>query len=232
MIITRRLHSKLSHWGLNIISLFQNSKLEESDFFKMHNDVENGTKKLQTLITMELIKKINEKVPQMENRIKKNLMTNKDQLNKFQDLTNEDFQSKLIHEMARNFEEQFNADIGYASSSDTPDDLSHGALIYEILTKWFSQNGIIWNDQQKQGQQWYLKNPTVQKKLIKAINIKQRNDRGAFNFTASRETIMKNIIRKELDKMIEMPKLAIEELVVHLKKSYRETLKVRLIPII
>ena len=198
----------------------------------MHNDAENGTKKLQTLITMELIKKINEKVPKMENRIKRNLMTNKDQLNKFQDLTNEDFQSKLIHGMARSFEEQFNADIGYASSSDTPDDLSHGALIYEILTKWFSQNGIIWNDQQKQGQQWYLKNPTVQKRLIKAINIKQRNDRGAFNFTASRETIMKNIIRKELDKMIEMPKLAIEELVVHLKKSYRETLKVRLIPII
>ena len=198
----------------------------------MHNDVENGTKKLQTIISMELIKKINEKVPKMETRIKKNLMTNKDQLNKFQDLTNEDFQSKLIHGMARKFEEQFNADIGYASSSDTPDDLSHGALIYEILSKWFSQNGIIWNDQQKQGQQWYLKNPTIQKRLIKAINIKQRNDRGAFNFTASRETIMKNIIRKELDNMIEMPKLAIEELVVHLKKSYRETLKVRLIPII
>ena len=232
MIVSCRLRSKLSHWGLNIISLFQNSKLEESDFFKMHNDVENGTKKLQTIISMELIKKINEKVPKMETRIKKNLMTNKDQLNKFQDLTNEDFQSKLIHGMARKFEEQFNADIGYASSSDTPDDLSHGALIYEILSKWFSQNGIIWNDQQKQGQQWYLKNPTIQKRLIKAINIKQRNDRGAFNFTASRETIMKNIIRKELDNMIEMPKLAIEELVVHLKKSYRETLKVRLIPII
>ena len=232
MIVSCRLRSKLSHWGLNIISLFQNSKSEESDFFKMHNDVENGTKKLQTIISMELIKKINEKVPKMETRIKKNLMTNKDQLNKFQDLTNEDFQSKLIHGMARKFEEQFNADIGYASSSDTPDDLSHGALIYEILSKWFSQNGIIWNDQQKQGQQWYLKNPTIQKRLIKAINIKQRNDRGAFNFTASRELIMKSIIRKELDNMIEMPKLAIEELVVHLKKSYRETLKVRLIPII
>ena len=232
MIVSRRLRSKLSHWGRNIISLFQNSKSEESDFFKMHNDVENGTKKLQTIISMELIKKINEKVPKMETRIKKNLMTNKDQLNKFQDLTNEDFQSKLIHGMARKFEEQFNADIGYASSSDTPDDLSHGALIYEILSKWFSQNGIIWNDQQKQGQQWYLKNPTIQKRLIKAINIKQRNDRGAFNFTASRELIMKSIIRKELDNMIEMPKLAIEELVVHLKKSYRETLKVRLIPII
>ena len=232
MIFSRRLRSKLSHWGRNIISLFQNSKSEESDFFKMHNDVENGTKKLQTIISMELIKKINEKVPKMETRIKKNLMTNKDQLNKFQDLTNEDFQSKLIHGMARKFEEQFNADIGYASSSDTPDDLSHGALIYEILSKWFSQNGIIWNDQQKQGQQWYLKNPTIQKRLIKAINIKQRNDRGAFNFTASRELIMKSIIRKELDNMIEMPKLAIEELVVHLKKSYRETLKVRLIPII
>ena len=198
----------------------------------MHNDVENGTQKLQTLITMELIKKINEEVPKTESRIKRNLMNNKEKLQKIQDLTSDDYQSKLIHAMARDFEEQFNADIGYASSSDTPDDLSHGALIYEILTKWFSQNGIIWNDQQKQGQQWYLKNPTIQKKLIKAINIKQRNNRGAFNFTASREKTMQTIIRKELDNMIIMPRLAIEELVVHLKKSYRETLKVRFISII
>ena len=198
----------------------------------MHNDVENGTQKLQTLITMELIKKINEEVPKTESRIKRNLMNNKEKLQKIQDLTSEDYQSKLIHAMARDFEEQFNADIGYASSSDTPDEVSHGALIYEILTKWFSQNGIIWNDQQKQGQQWYLKNPTIQKKLIKAINIKQRNNRGAFNFTASREKTMQTIIRKELDNMIIMPRLAIEELVVHLKKSYRETLKVRFISII
>ena len=198
----------------------------------MHNDVENGTQKLQTLITMELIKKINEEVPKTESRIKRNLMNNKEKLQKIQDLTSDDYQSKLIHAMARDFEEQFNADIGYASSSDTPDEVSHGALIYEILTKWFSQNGIIWNDQQKQGQQWYLKNPTIQKKLIKAINIKQRNNRGAFNFTASRERTMQTIIRKELDNMIEMPKVAIEELVLHLKKSYLETLKVCLIDII
>ena len=115
----------------------------------MHNDVENGTKNLQTIITKELIKKINEEVPKTESKIKKNLMTNKDKLKKIQDLTNEDYQSKLIHKMARDFEEQFNADIGYASPSDTPDEVSHGALIYEILYKWFSQNGIIWNDQQK-----------------------------------------------------------------------------------
>ena len=101
----------------------------------MHNDVENGTQKLQTLITIELIKKINEEVPKTESRIKRNLMNNKEKLQKIQDLTSDDYQSKLIHAMARDFEEQFNADIGYASSSDTPDEVSHGALIYEILNK-------------------------------------------------------------------------------------------------
>ena len=181
---------------------------------------------------MELIKKINEKVPKMETRIKKNLMTNKDQLNKFQDLTNEDFQSKLIHGMARKFEEQFNADIGYASSSDTPDDLSHGALIYEILSKWFSQNGIIWNDKhQPEGDaeakaRWYLQNSEKQKEMLEAINIKQRNVRGGFNFTSPAERTMKEIIRKELDHMIERPKGAIQELVSQLRNSYKTTSEV------
>ena len=181
---------------------------------------------------MELIKKINEKIPQMEIKIKKNLNAINNQLKKFHDLTNEDYQAKLIRSMAREFEEDFNADIGYASSSDTPDELGHGAMIFRILNKWFSHNGIIWNDQQKEGRQWYLENPTIQKKMLYAINIKQQNERAAFNFTASREKTMQKIIRKELDKMIEMPKLAIEELVLHLKKSYLETLKVCLIEII
>ena len=134
--------------------------------------------------------------------------------------------------MAREFEEKFNADIGYASSSDTPDELGHGAMIFRILNKWFSHNGIIWNDQQKEGRQWYLQNQAIQKKMLYAINIKQQNERAAFNFTASREKTMQKIIRKELDKMIEMPKLAIEELVLHLKKSYLETLNVCFIEII
>ena len=200
--------------------------MEESDFFKMHNDLENGTQQLKKIITMELIKKINETIPKMGIKIKKNLFTIKGQLKKFQDLTDEDFQEKLIYAMTREFGEKFNAEIGYASSSDTPDVLSHGAMIYEILYKWFSQNGIIWNSQQKEGQQWYLKNSTIQENMIKDINTKQRNVRGAFNFTASRETTMQNVIRKELENMIEMPRVAIEELVLHLKKSYLATLKV------
>ena len=61
----------------------------------MYNDVENGTTKLKTRISMELIKKINEKIPQMEIKIKKNLNAINNQLKKFHDLTNEDYQAKL-----------------------------------------------------------------------------------------------------------------------------------------
>ena len=68
--------------------------MEESDFFKMHNDLENGTQQLKKIITIELIKKINETIPKMGIKIKKNLFTIKGQLKKFQDLTDEDFQEK------------------------------------------------------------------------------------------------------------------------------------------
>ena len=180
---------------------------------------------------MELIKKIKEKVPAMENKIMKNLLTLKAQLNEFEHITNEDFQVKLITAMAREFEKQFNADIGYASSAMTPDKLSHGAMIFDTIDRWFSQNGMIWNDGQtrccdEENARWYLQNPKKQKKMLEAINIKQRNVRGGFNFTSPAERTMKEIIKVELDHMIELPKEAIEELVSQLRNSYKTTSEV------
>ena len=201
--------------------------MEESEFFKINNDVENGSHKLKTKISMELIKKIKEKVPEMENKIMKNLLTLKGHLDEFEHITNEDFQVRIISAMAREFEKKFNADIGYASSAMTPDTLSHGAMIFDILEKWFSQNGIIWNEKhQPEGDaeakaRWYLQNPEKQKEMLEAINIKQRNVRGGFNFTSPAERTMKEIIRKELDHMIERPKVAIQELVSQLRNSYK-----------
>ena len=201
--------------------------MEESEFFKINNDVENGSHKLKTKISMELIKKIKEKVPEMENKIMKNLLTLKGHLDEFEHITNEDFQVRIISAMAREFEKKFNADIGYASSAMTPDTLSHGAMIFDILEKWFSQNGIIWNDKHQAAgdaeakARWYLQNPEKQKEMLEAINIKQRNVRGGFNFTSPAERTMKEIIRKELDHMIERPKVAIQELVSQLRNSYK-----------
>ena len=205
--------------------------MEESEFFKINNDVENGSDKLNTIISMELIKKIKEKVPAMENKIMKNLLSLKAQLNEFEHITNEDFQVRLITAMAREFEKQFNADIGYASSAMTPDKLSHGAMIFDIIDRWFSQNGMIWNDGQvrcleEETARWYLQNPEKQKKMLEAINIKQRNVRGGFNFTSPAERTMKEIIKVELDHMIELPKKAIEELVSQLRNSYKTTSEV------
>ena len=204
--------------------------MEESEFFKINNDVENGSDKLNTIISMELIKKIKEKVPAMENKIMKNLLSLKAQLNEFEHITNEDFQVRLITAMAREFEKQFNADIGYASSAMTPDKLSHGAMIFDIIDRWFSQNGMIWNDGQtrceEENARWYLQNPQKQKKMLEAINIKQRNVRGGFNFTSPAERTMKEIIKVELDHMIELPKEAIEELVSQLRNSYKRTSEV------
>ena len=205
--------------------------MEESEFFKINNDVENGSDKLNTIISMELIKKIKEKVPAMENKIMKNLLSLKAQLNEFEHITNEDFQVRLITAMAREFEKQFNADIGYASSAMTPDKLSHGAMIFDIIDRWFSQNGMIWNDGQvrcleEETARWYLQNPEKQKKMLEAINIKQRNVRGGFNFTSPAERTMKEIIKVELDHMIELPKEAIEELVSQLRNSYKKTSEV------
>ena len=201
--------------------------MDESEFFKINNDVENGSHKLKTKISMELIKKIKEKVPEMENKIMKNLLTLKGHLDEFEHITNEDFQVRIISAMAREFEKKFNADIGYASSAMTPDKLSHGAMIFDILEKWFSQNGIIWNDKHQAAgdaeakARWYLQNPEKQKEMLEAINIKQRNVRGGFNFTSPAERTMKEIIRKELDHMIERPKVAIQELVSQLRNSYK-----------
>ena len=176
---------------------------------------------------MELIKKIKEKVPEMESKIRNSLSTMKGELNKYQDYTNEDFQAKFIHDMARDFEKKLKADIGYPSSEMTPDDISHGAIIFEILKKWFSmQNGIIWNDQQQENNKWYLRNPRKQEEMLKAINKKQRNVRGAFNFTSKAETVMQEIIKKELDYMIELPNRAIGELVSQLRQSYIEICEV------
>ena len=206
-------------------NFFQDAISEESEFFKINNDDENGSEKLKTIISMELIKKIKEKVPVMESKITKNLSTLKANLNEFQFMTNEDFQVKIINSMAREFEKKFNADIGYASSAMTPEELSHGAMIFDILDKWFSQKGRIWNEQQQaegsEESRWYLKNPEKQKEMLEAINIKQRNVRGGFNFTCPAERTMKEIIKNELDHMIELPKGAIEELVLQLRSSYK-----------
>ena len=167
----------------------------------------------------------------MENKIMKNLLALKAQLSEFEHITNEDFQVRLITAMAREFEKQFNADIGYASSAMTPDKLSHGAMIFDIIDRWFSQNGMIWNDGQvrcleEETARWYLQNPEKQKKMLEAINIKQRNVRGGFNFTSPAERTMKEIIKVELDHMIELPKEAIEELVSQLRNSYKRTSEV------
>ena len=59
--------------------------------------------------------------------------------------------------------------------------------------------------------------------MLEAINIKQRNVRGGFNFTSPAERTMKEIIKVELDHMIELPKEAIEELVSQLRNSYKTT---------
>ena len=69
--------------------------MEESEFFKINNDVENGSDKLKTKISMELIKKIEEKVPEMKNKIMKNSLALKAQLNEFEHIRNEDFQAEL-----------------------------------------------------------------------------------------------------------------------------------------
>ena len=178
---------------------------------------------------MELTKKIKEKLPETEAKITKNLSTKKTELHKIQDFTNEDFQAKLIAAVAREFSEKFNADIGYASSAMKPDKLSHGAIIFRILNKWFSKNGIIWNDEQQPGERWYLQNPKKQRRMLEAINVKQQNVRGGFNFTCPAEITMQEIIKTELDNMIKMPKEAIEELMAELRESYLETISVCLI---
>ena len=181
---------------------------------------------------MELIKKIKEEVPDMESKITDNLLSMKAHYEKFEDFTNEDKQAKLIVEMAREFEQKFLADIGYASSAMRPDKLSHGALIFRILTKWFSQNGRMWKDGQKEGAIWYLQNSRKQKEMLYDINIKQQNVRGGFTFTGQAETTMREIIQKELDIMIQMPQKAYGELMVQLRKSYIETSDVCLITLI
>ena len=196
--------------------------MDESKFFQKNNDDQNGSQKLNKIISMELTKKIKEKVPEMEAQITKNLSKMKTELNKIPDFTNEDFQAKLIAEVARKFGEEFNADIGYPSSAMLPDKLSHGAKIFKILNKWFSKNGIIWNDNQQQGARWYLQDPARQKRMLKAINLKQQNVRGGFNFTCPAEITMQGIIKSELDRMIEMPNQAIEELMSQLRESYIE----------
>ena len=189
----------------------------------MHGDTENGTEKLKEVITMELIKKINEKIPEMENDISRNLSEMTAEQNQILTLTNEDSQNKTIHAMAREFSKKFNADIGYASSTKTPDELSHGAIIYRILKDWFSSNGKIWNNGQKEGEIWYLQNSTKQKQMLEAINIKQQNVRGGFNYTCPTEIVMQEIIRNELDHMINMPKKAIDELTAQLRMSHMTT---------
>ena len=42
--------------------------------------------------------------------------------------------------------------------------------------------------------------------MLEAINIKQRNIRGCFNFTCPAERTMKEVIKNELDYMNELPK--------------------------
>ena len=197
--------------------------MEEACFFKENLDVENGSQKLKEIISMKLIKKISEKIPEMENKISRNLSKMDDQRNKILTLTSEDLQAKTIHAMAREFAKNFDADIGYPSSAMTPDKLSHGAIIFRILRNWFSCNGKIWNDKQKEGEIWYLQNPSKQKQMLEVINIKQQNIRGGFNFTCPSEIVMQEVIKNELDHMIDMPKKAIAELTSQLRMSYIET---------
>ena len=187
-------------------------------------------------------------------KITENVSILKDRLIEFQHITKEDFQVKIITAMARDFEKKFNADIGYASSAITPNRLSHGAIIFEILEKWFSQNGKLWNEKQpveateteetntektnteetiseetkakENKARWYLQNPVKQQEMLEAINIKQRNVRGGFNFTSPAERTMKEIIKNELDYMNELPKKAIAELMTQLRNSYKKITEV------
>ena len=53
---------------------------------------------------MELIKKINEKVPAMESKIMKNLLALKAQLNEFEHITNEDFDIESQREQKKKLE--------------------------------------------------------------------------------------------------------------------------------
>ena len=78
--------------------------MEESEFFKINNDVENGSDKLKTIISMELIKKIKEKVSVMESKITKNLLTLKGHLDEFQHITNEDFDIESQREQKKKLE--------------------------------------------------------------------------------------------------------------------------------
>ena len=175
---------------------------------------------------MELIKKIKEKVPDMESKIIENLSTMEAQYVEFEDFTNEELQQKLIVAMVKQFEQKFLADLGYDSSAMRPEELSHGALIFRILNKWFSQNGRMWKHEQKEGTSWYLQNQNKQKEMLKNININQQNQKGGFNFTGRAERTMREIIQKELDFMIKMPNKVIKELTKQLRLSYIETSEV------
>ena len=175
---------------------------------------------------MELIKKIKEKVPDMESKIIENLSTMEAQYEEFEDFTNEELQQKLIVAMVKQFEQKFLADLGYDSSAMRPEELSHGALIFRILNKWFSHNGRMWKHEQKEGTRWYLQNPNKQKEMLKNININQQNQKGGFNFTGRAERTMREIIQKELDFMIKMPNKVIKELTKQLRLSYIETSEV------
>ena len=181
---------------------------------------------------MELIKKIKKEVPDMESKITENLSAMEAQYDEFEDFTNEELQYKLIVEMAKEFEQKFLADLGYASSAMRPETLSHGARIFKILNEWFSQNGRMWKHEQKEGARWYLHNPNKQKEMLFDINIKQQNVRGGFYFTGQAETTMREIIQKELDFMIQMPNNVIRKLTTELRTSYIETSEVRQIRII
>lgn len=175
---------------------------------------------------MELIKKIKEKVPDMESKIEENLLTMEAKYKEFDYFTNEEFQYNLIVDMAEEFKQKFLADLGYPSSAMRPKKLSRGARIFGILNKWFSQNGRMWKHEQKEGAEWYLQIPNKQKEMLKDINIKQQNIRGGFYFTGQAETTMREIIQEELDLMIQMPNQVIKELTKQLQQSYIETSEV------
>ena len=89
---------------INFYIEIQDAPLEESEFFKINNDEENGSDKLKTIITMELIKKIKEKVSVMESKITKNLLTLKGHLDEFQHITNEDFDIESQREQKKKLE--------------------------------------------------------------------------------------------------------------------------------
>ena len=89
---------------INFYIEIQDAPLEESEFFKINNDEENGSDKLKTIITMELIKKIKEIVSVMESKITKNLLTLKGHLDEFQHITNEDFDIESQREQKKKLE--------------------------------------------------------------------------------------------------------------------------------